>query len=375
MPKGTGEVNPKGIEFYNKLIDELIANGIEPIITLYHWDLPAELHYKGGWLNPDIADWFEAYVKVAAENFTDRVKKIITVNEPLCVIGHGYADGDHAPGLKLTEREYLSAAHNLLIAHGKAVRALKKYGAEDLRIGIAPNFASYYPKDENNDTDIEAARQKMFGMDPGDPRAWIAKANWWLDPIIKGCYPEEGRGICEPYLPEGFGDEIKQAMGGLDFICFNLYHGTPVTAGSDGKPELVGFKPGYPRSNIGWPVTPDAIKWAAKYLYERYNMPIIISENGMSCHDSVSLDGKVHDPNRIDYYNRYLLKVEEAIDEGTDIIGYFAWSFMDNFEWARGYRERFGLIYVDYETQERIIKDSGYWYSEVIKTNGESLHN
>lgn len=165
MPNGTGEINKKGIQFYNNLIDELIKNDIEPIMTMYHWDLPAELHYKGGWLNLEIADYFMEYAKVIAENFTDRVKKIITINEPLCIIALGYAEGVHAPGLKLSPREYLKCAHNLLLAHGKAAKTLKKYGAKDVLVGIAPNMDNFYPFNEQNIVDINAARTKMFEID------------------------------------------------------------------------------------------------------------------------------------------------------------------------------------------------------------------
>ena len=193
MPNGTGEINKKGIQFYNNLIDELIKNDIEPIMTMYHWDLPAELHYKGGWLNLEIADYFMEYAKVIAENFTDRVKKIITINEPLCIIALGYAEGVHAPGLKLSPREYLKCAHNLLLAHGKAAKTLKKYGAKDVLVGIAPNMDNFYPFNEQNIVDINAARTKMFEIDGEKPYRWMHPVNWWLDPVVKGYYPIEGK--------------------------------------------------------------------------------------------------------------------------------------------------------------------------------------
>lgn len=375
MPNGVGKVNGKGIEFYNNLIDELIKNDIEPVMTMYHWDLPAELHYRGGWLNPEIGDYFAEYAKVIAENFTDRVKKIITINEPLCIIGLGYAEGIHAPGMKLSPREYLKCAHNLLIAHGKAAKALKKYGAEGVEIGIAPNFENFYPKDEDNIKDIDAARTKMFEIEQQHPRVWINQANWWLDPVINGHYPLEGHGEYDDWLPENYEQDIKDIKGTVDFICFNLYYGTPVTEDKDGKSVISEFSSAHPQTMCHWRITPDAIKWTAKFLFDRYNMPIYVSENGMACHDAVSLDGKVHDSNRIDYLNRFLLKLKEAIDEGAAVRGYFVWSFMDNFEWAEGYDPRFGIVYVDYETQKRIIKDSGYWYAKVIETDGKSLQD
>ena len=165
--------------------------------------------------------------------------------------------------------------------------------------------------------------------------------------------------------------DIKDIAETVDFICFNLYFGAPITTDKNGTAVMAELDAA--KTQVGWPVTPDAIKWTAKLLYERYNVPIYVSENGMACHDTVSLDGKVHDPNRVDYLNRYLLKLGEAIDEGADVRGYFVWSFMDNFEWAEGYDPRFGIVYVDYKTQKRIIKDSGYWYAKVIETGGKSL--
>lgn len=368
LPDGTGEVNQKGIDFYNDLIDELIKNGIEPVMTIYHWDLPLELHYKGGWLNPEIADWFSEFAKVIAENYTDRVKKIITINEPLCIISCGYG-GIHAPGLVLTGKERVKASHNLLMAHGKAVKTLRKYGSKDIKIGIAPCFGNSYPYDENNPDDIKAARDGMFETRPQDTIQWISRASWWLDPVIKGTYPikdERDKDI----LPCGYEKDMELISQPLDFICFNLYEGVPFTVDEKGERTPVKFASGHPRTSINWKITPDAIKWTAKFLYERYKLPIYVSENGMACHDSVSLDGKVHDSNRIDYIHRYLLKLKEAIDEGADVKGYFVWSLMDNFEWAEGYNERFGIVYVNYQTQERIIKDSGYWYSKVIEQNG-----
>ena len=280
MPNGTGEINKKGIQFYNNLIDELIKNDIEPIMTMYHWDLPAELHYKGGWLNLEIADYFMEYAKVIAENFTDRVKKIITINEPLCIIALGYAEGVHAPGLKLSPREYLKCAHNLLLAHGKAAKTLKKYGAKDVLVGIAPNMDNFYAFNEQNIVDINAARTKMFEIDGEKPYMWMHQVNWWLDPVVKGYYPIEGKVEYDNILPADYEKDIKDIGGTVDFICFNLYFGIPVTTDNNGAAVIAELNAA--KTQMGWNVTPDAIKWAAKFLYERYNMPIYVSENGFS---------------------------------------------------------------------------------------------
>ena len=234
MPNGTGEINKKGIQFYNNLIDELIKNDIEPIMTMYHWDLPAELHYKGGWLNLEIADYFMEYAKVIAENFTDRVKKIITINEPLCIIALGYAEGVHAPGLKLSPREYLKCAHNLLLAHGKAAKTLKKYGAKDVLVGIAPNMDNFYPFNEQNIVDINAARTKMFEIDGEKPYMWIHQVNWWLDPVVKGYYPIEGKVEYDNILPADYEKDIKDIGGRLTLyalICTSVYLLLPIITG------------------------------------------------------------------------------------------------------------------------------------------------
>ncbi len=371
IPDGVGEINEKGIDFYNNLIDALLEAGIEPVMTLYHWDLPLALQHKGGWQNPEIKDWFYEYAKLIAQRFSDRVKKFITINEPVCVIGVGLRDGNHAPGFQLSSREVLGAAHNLLTAHGYGVKALREYAKQPIEIGIAPNFDNFYPLDETKEGDVNAAREKMFAIQE-KPEMWIQTANWWLDPIVKGRYPAL-TDAQKAYLPKGYEKDMEDISRKIDFICFNLYSGTPCTTDENGTPVLAGFKAGHPRTSINWKVAPDSLKWNAKFLYERYQMPLYISENGMACHDGVSLDGRVHDANRIDYMNRYLLKLGEAIQEGACVKGYFVWSLMDNFEWAEGYNERFGIVYVDYETQKRTIKDSGYWYRDVIQSNGEIL--
>ena len=370
IPDGIGKVNPKGLEFYNNLINELLKNGIEPYITLFHWDYPLELYKKGGWLNPESSEWFAYYAKVVAENFSDRVTNYITMNEPQCFMGDGHNGGVQAPGIKLSMSEFYQSAHNVLLSHGKAVRNLRKYAKQAIKIGYAPTYSWNYPYDENNPRDVEAAYNSNFDM-PEDMDSW--NVSWWSDPVFLGEYPEKGLEKVEKYLPKTWKKDLEIISEPIDFIGQNIYNGWPIRATEDGY-EYVKRKIGYPSTDMGWPVTPESIKWCAKFLYSRYKLPVYITENGMSCHDGVCLDNKVHDPNRIDFMNRYLLKLEEAIDEGADVKGYFYWSFMDNFEWTNGYKKRFGLVYVDYETQERILKDSGYWYKSVIDTNGQHLH-
>ena len=182
-----------------------------------------------------------------------------------------------------------------------------------------------------------------------------------------GTYPEEGLKMYKDYLPEITEEDMKLIHQPLDFYCQNIYNGCEIRAGENGEPEFIDRKPGYLRTALGWPITPECLRWGPRFLYERYGLPVIISENGMAAHDWVSLDGKVHDHNRIDLVERYLNELEKATEDGVDVQGYFLWTFTDNFEWTYGYSQRFGIVHVDYETQKRTIKDSGYWYRDWIK--------
>ena len=371
IPQGTGDVNEEGVAFYNALIDELIAAGIRPIITLFHWDYPAALQQKGAWTNPDSPKWFEEYVSLCAERFGDRVKDFITFNEPQCFINLGYCNGEHAPGYQLPLSATVPMSHHVLIAHGLAAKALRRI-VPGVRVGYAPCANPRIPASDDP-RDIEAARKAYF-MVHNHPRYWGFNVSWWSDPPMLGHYPEQGLALLGKYLPEGWEKDLETICQPLDFYCQNIYNGNTVRA-CEGEPgfEEVAEPVGHPKTAIQWPITPDALYWGPKFLYERYKVPFMISENGMSCHDAVSLDGKVHDPNRQDYMHRYLLAYKRAAEDGVDAIGYLAWSLMDNYEWAKGYTDRFGLVYVDYNTQERIVKDSFYWYKTVMETNGENL--
>lgn len=370
MPDGRGEINQKGIDFYNALIDELCANGIEPYMTLFHWDLPYELYKRGGFMNPDMVTWFANYAKVIAEQFSDRVKYFMTFNEPQCFIGLGFLSGEHAPGLKCPYQDTFEMSHTVLKAHGAAVRALREYAKQEIKIGYAPTGTMCYPASERKE-DIEEARNVLFECP--DLENWAWGVSWWSDPIILGHYPEEGLRKYKKYLPEITQQDLDLIHQPIDFYGQNIYNGVMTRLKEDGTREYITRYPGFPKTAIQWPITPECLYWGPKFLYERYQKPIYITENGMSAHDVISLDGKVHDPNRIDFLTRYLSQLKKAADSGVDIQGYFQWSLMDNFEWAKGYSERFGLVFVDYQTQKRIIKDSAYWYKEVIHTNGDLL--
>lgn len=369
LPNGTGKVNGQGLKFYDELVDELLANGIEPYVTLFHWDYPLELYHRGGWMNPDSPIWFEEYAEIIAKHFKGRIRNYITINEPQCFIGLGHYRGTHAPGIKLSKEDCFICVKNVLLAHGRAVKKLRELGG-DVMIGMAACGGIKIPISPS-EADIQAARKATFCISD-DPDEALFSVSLWSDPVFFGDYPEDFKklyfGRFVPFTKE----EQSLVSQPVDFFGQNIYNGSPVRAAESGW-EPVPFGAGHARTAFGWPVTPDCLYWCTRFLYEKYGKPVIFTENGMSAHDTVSLDGKVHDPNRIDFLNRYLLGMERAAEEGYQVDGYFHWSLMDNFEWARGYDERFGLIYVDYQTQKRILKDSALWFGEVIRSNGNNL--
>lgn len=372
LPEGTGRVNEKGLNFYSELVNELIANGIEPYVTMFHWDLPYELYKKGGWMNPESPRWFEEYAAVVTAELSDRVQYFITLNEPQCFVGLGHIDGIHAPGLKQSVADTLQMAHHILLAHGRGVKAIRNHAKQEVKVGYAPTASMHYPETDCPQ-DIKAAKKALFQMPKDLSSNWAWNISWWSDPVFFGKYPEDGIelfGDLMPKIQEGDMEIISQP---LDFLGQNIYNGLEVREGKDGEPEFIPRHKGFPKTALGWPITPKALYWGPKFLYERYKKPIYITENGLSCHDVISLDGKVHDPNRIDFLHRYLKELKRTAADGIDIAGYFQWSFMDNFEWHSGYEDRFGLVFVDYQTQKRIVKDSGHWYKEVMETNGKFL--
>lgn len=370
LPNGVGAVNEEGVAFYNRLIDALLEKGIRPFMTLFHWDYPSALQARGAWENPDSPHWFEEYVSVCARRFGDRVKDFITFNEPQCFIGLGYGSGAHAPGLRLPVSSTVPMAHNVLKAHGLAVRALRSL-VPGCRVGYAPCGDPSLPATESPE-DIEAARKAYFSVRTDEN--WLWNIAWWSDAPMLGCYPSEPLEVLGRWLPRAWQEDLKVIHQPLDYYCQNIYNGRIIrAAGNDRGYEEVQRTPGTAKTATNWFVTPDSLYWGPRFLYERYRTPFLITENGMACHDVISLDGKVHDPNRQDFLNRYLRAYRRAGEDGVDIRGYFQWSFLDNYEWNNGYAERFGMVYVDYETQRRVVKDSALWYKTVMETNGENL--
>lgn len=371
LPEGTGRVNEKAIAMYRDMILTMKENGITPYITLFHWEFPQALYERGGWLNPEVVEWFGEYAKLVAENFADLCQYFITINEPQCVVGLGHLSGVHAPGVKLSVKETFLIAHHLLKAHGQAVINLRKYAGRDIKVGFAPTGGVAYPYTDSP-ADIAAAKKAYFGFyNPMDNWTW--NVSWFSDPVFLGHYPEEGLFKFAEYLPEITDADMELIHQPLDFMGQNIYNGYCVRAGKDGEPEFVNRAPGFPKTAADWPVTPEAFYYGIKFLTERYPLPLYITENGMSCHDIVSSDGRVHDPNRITFLDSYIGAMQRAYDEGANVAGYFLWTFLDNFEWADGYKQRFGIIHVDFTSQRRIVKDSAYWYQNVIETNGKAL--
>lgn len=371
LPEGTGKVNEKAIAMYRDMILSMKENGIEPYITMYHWEFLQALQDKGGWLNEDVIQWFGEYAKVVAENFSDICEYFITLNEPECFVGLGHLSGVHAPGLKLPYKDVFKIAHNALRAHGQAVINLRKYASRPIKVGYAPTCGMAYPATDSPE-DIEAARKTLFGFhQPMDNWTW--NVAWFNDPVFLGRYPEEGLKKFAEYLPEITDEDMKLISQPLDFMGQNIYNGYMMRQGEDGEPEYVDREAGAAKTAAGWPVTPECFYYGVKFLYERYHLPLYITENGMSCHDDVSLDGRVHDPNRQNFLDLYISALQRANDDGADVRGYFLWTFLDNFEWDKGYTERFGIVYVDFKTQKRIVKDSAFWYQKIIESNGREL--
>jgi beta-glucosidase len=369
IPGGVGKVNPAGLAFYDALVDELLSAGIQPYVTLFHWDYPYELYLRGGWLNADSPDWFADYTRVVVDRLSDRVKYWMTLNEPQCFVGSGHWEGDDAPGDKLGLSECLLVAQHALLAHGKAVQMIRASSrAPQSQVGMAPVGITYLPATDSP-ADVAAARQATFAVSRKD--FW--NNTWWSDPVFFKRYPEDGLALFGKAAPAYTAEDMETIGQPLDFYGANIYHGLPVRAGADGKPELVTLPTGMAHTAYPWQVTPQALYWGPRFFWERHHLPVLITENGMANADWVALDGQVHDPQRIDFTARYLAAIGQAIRDGVDVAGYFHWSIMDNFEWTYGYLLRFGLIYVDFNTQQRWLKDSARWYGQVIAANGSNL--
>lgn len=363
LPHGVGKISDDGRKFYLDLFRELKDAGITPWVTLFHWDYPYELYQKGGWLNANSPSWFEEYAEKAAFAFGNYVDHYILINEPECFVGLGHSSGGHAPFLKLPDRDVLRCAHNVLLACGRAEKALRRVCGRGVKVGIAQ---AYWPTLPYTEADYEAAKQDTFAChrDFGGPALW-------LDPLVFGKYPADFLEWMKENDVVPTPKDMAVIRSKLDFIGFNTYSGNYITV-KDGKSVPVTPSPDVPKTDMRWNVYPDSMYYGPKYLYERYGLPLVCTENGVALAEWKDLNGKILDYSRIDFMKRYLKSLSRAADE-VPIKGYFHWSFMDNFEWAEGFSKKFGLVHIDYETGERTPKESAEFYRQVIETNGENL--
>jgi beta-glucosidase len=361
LPQGTGKPNAKGLDYYRRLVDALLAQGIEPMATLYHWDLPAALQARGGWLNPDSAGWFADYARTLFDALDDRVRLWLTLNEPWVVTVAGYLQGEHAPGHR-SLHETPRVAHAQLRAHAAAVSAYRATGRH--RIGLAVNLEPQHPaSDEAKDLAAAARRDAFINR-------------WYLDPLFHGAYPPELEDIFGADWPGYTATDLAGLPGTADFLGVNYYSRGVFRDDPAGRPVRAARVRQHdrPHTAMDWEVYPAGLTEILLWIKGRYgNPPVYITENGAAFDDPLPEHGELQDPQRVDYLRRHLLAARQALDQGADLHGYFAWSLLDNFEWTCGYAKRFGLVHVDFTTQRRTPKASARFYSEVIRTRGGNL--
>lgn len=360
MPEARGTISHEGLGFYDRLVDGLLTRGITPYLTLFHWDAPQAFEVLGGFRNPDAPKWFADYARVVARHLGDRVRHFFTLNEPHAFIEGGLRQGRHAPGLTLPLREVLLAAHHALVAHGASVQVLRAE-VRDAWVAMAPVLISGIPASDSPE-DVEAARRYTFATQGDGLRATA----FWCDPALGLGYPDDFLSLCGDKMPPLADRDLDLIAQPLDAFGCNLYDAPLVRAGADGLPEVVPYPPGFPRTAFDWPVTPEAHEFGVRFAYERYGLPVLISENGLSARDWMHTDGRVPDPERVDFLLRHLAALERAARSGVPVLGYFHWSLLDNFEWNHGYRERFGMIFVDLATGKRTPKESYHVYRSII---------
>ena len=351
LPEGRGRVNAAGLDFYDRLVDELLAHGIEPFATLFHWDTPQALEDAGGWPVRATAEAFVEYTEAVVERLGDRVHHWMTHNEPWVCAWIGHAWGEHAPGGK-SEADAVAAAHHLLLSHGWAVQAIRR-ARPDAKVGLSLNLAHAYPASDSPEDEAAA-----WHVDGGGNR-------WFLDPIFRGAYPAdllERNAIVEPLIGDG---DLEAIATPIDFLGVNNYFRFVVGAGAEG-PRFVS-NPEALHTDMGWEVYPDGLHALLTRVADEYApSAIYVTENGAAFGDVRGHDGRVHDPERTEYLQTHVDAVGRAVADGVPVKGYFVWSLLDNFEWAHGYSKRFGIVYVDYPTLERVPKDSFYWYRDFI---------
>jgi beta-glucosidase len=369
LPEGAGRVEQRGLDFYSRLVDELLGAGVDPWLTLYHWDLPQALQDRGGWTARDTAARFADYAGIVHDALGDRVQHWSTLNEPMCSALLGHMSGQHAPG----QRDAVAAAratHHLLLGHGLATQVLRSQGAGHL--GVTLNFTPMTPATDRPE-DVDAARR----LDGQQNRMFLA-------PIVRGAYPADVQAdLAEAGAPLPIEDgDLAVIAAPLDWLGVNYYFESTVEVGvrSPDRPtsfigaeDVVELDPAGPTTTMGWGVSPEAFtRLLLRLQDEAQGLPLVVTENGSAWPDEVSGDGAVHDPERTDYLLRHLAAVTDAVEAGADVRGYFAWSLLDNYEWARGYAQRFGLVHVDYATQRRTLKDSARVYADILRRHRQA---
>lgn len=359
QPAGKGAINPPGLDFYDRLVDSLLAQNIRPFITLYHWDLPQALQDEGGWINRTTALRFAEYAQIVAHRLGDRVNNWITHNEPFvaALVGHYY--GEHAPGTRDLAAA-LQAMHHLLLSHGLSVQAVRSEVQHPINVGITLNLTTVHPA-----SDSQADRAAAIRYDGIQNRLF-------LDPVLRGSYPEDMVNLFGTLFPHVQSEDLEIIHAPLDFLGVNYYNRTVIH--HDPDIPLVNLQEthleGREYSQM-WEIYPEGIYEVLIRVWNEYHPPkIYITENGTAIPDGLDADGRIRDYRRIRFIRDHISKCHRAIQAGVPLHGYFAWSMMDNFEWAWGYDMRFGLVYVDFETLQRTVKESGRWYSQVIRQNG-----
>jgi beta-glucosidase len=363
LPQGRGAVNQKGLDFYDKLVDELLANAIKPMVTLFHWDLPVALDDMGGWLNRDIADWFADYARIMFRKLDDRVGSWATLNEPWVVSDQGYLHGALAPGHR-NKYEAPIAAHNLLRAHGAAVKVYREEGKH--QIGLVVNLEPKYP------ASLDAADQAAAA------RGHAYMNGQFLDPVFRGHYPAGMKDVFGDAWPEWPAEDLALISQPIDFLGINYYTRSVNRDDAQSYPLRATpvRQPLATYTETGWEVFAQGLSDTLTWVAQRYgNPPIYITENGSAFFDPpVAEGGRVADPLRVNYLQKHLRAIHGAIEAGVDVRGYCVWSLFDNLEWAHGFSKRFGIVHVNFDTQERTLKDSAYYYQDVIASKGGILN-
>lgn len=358
IPQGSGRANPAGLDYYSRLVDKLLEHGIQPLATLYHWDLPEALDEQGGWANAESADWFADYAQLLIHSLGDRVDMWITVNEPWVVVDQGYVQGNMAPGRR-DWSEAAAVSRNVLRAHGAAVDRFRHAG--DFRVGLAVNLLPIHPASAS-----EADRQAAERLDTYINRQF-------LDPVLLGTFPKEFAELYGESWSQVGEDDLRRISQPIDFIGINYYLRLVVRDDPQGdrlRATIVNV-PDCRTTSMGWEIYPQGLTEIVNWVHGRYgSVPLYITENGAAFEDHLLPNGAVDDPLRVEYLKAHLLAARHAIIDGADLRGYFVWSLLDNFEWQFGFTKRFGIVYVDYPTQRRIPKSSARYYAKVIRSNG-----